>query len=115
MLTTNGKNYIANKFGLNGCYVSSGMNWTYTSGSSIFNDTGGTGQLVSRLVMTSIVDYVTYLGVTYTYSDLKANNDNTNIGLEDVFWIVQNDGSPSTEPKFCVSGCNEINCGFIVS
>jgi len=104
-LTTNGKNYIANKFGSNGCFASSGLSWTYLGTDNVtYAETGATAQLVSRLVMTSIVVSVKINSVTYTYAQLKSNNDNTDVSLTDTQWISQNDGFPSTEPRYCVAG-----------
>lgn len=102
-LTTNGKNYIADKFGIGGCFVSSGISFTYVAGSTTYNDSGGTAQIVSRLVLTAVVSKVTVGGIDYTYAMLKTANDGVDIDLDaDVKgWIVLNDGDPSGEPKYC--------------
>lgn len=101
-LTTNGKNYIANRFGFNNCFAASGISWTgvYTDNTS-FSETGATAQVIGRLIMTALVKQVTVYGITYLYSDLKTANDNTDVTLDDTKWIGSNDGDPSTEPKFC--------------
>ena len=93
VLTLNGKNYIASKFGnSSGCYVKTGLGWTYLGTDNvIYNATGGTSQIVGNLIMTSIIQSVSYLGITYTYAMLKTANDDTDITLDDVLWITQND------------------------
>lgn len=103
-LTTNGKNWIANTFGSGGCYVASGLSWVYRGIDGVdYSETGATSQIVSRLV-SSLVQYVTFGGVNYTYSNLKTNNDNTDADLNDALWIAQNDGSPSGEAQYCAGG-----------
>lgn len=119
MLTTNGKNYIANKFGTGGCFVATGKSWSYLGTDGVtYNESGGTAQIVSRLVMTSLVQSVTVGGVVYTYAALKTANDNTDITLDDASWVASNDGSPAGEAKYCAgtgtgTGTNSItNPGF---
>lgn len=107
-LTTNGKNYIAQKFGISNCFVATGLSWSYLGVDGVtYNDSGGTAQIVSNLVMSSIVQSVTINSVTYTYSTLKTNNDNTDISLTDALWIAQNDGTPTGEVQYCATvACN---------
>lgn len=105
-LTEAGKDYIATNFGLGTpkCYVASGLSWSYlgTDGNT-YPESGGTGQIVSRLVMTALVTSLTISGTTYTYADLKAGNENTDVTLEDAKWIAENDGDPATETQYCIS------------
>jgi len=104
-LTQNGKDYIANNFGLNGCFVASGLSWSYTDvDDNVVSETGGTAQVVSRLVMTALVKSVTINNKTYTYNDLKTANDNKDVTLTDAKWIAQNDGDPDTETQYCAGG-----------
>lgn len=116
MLTTNGKNYIANKFGIGGCFVATGKTWSYRGTDGVtYNESGGTAQIVSRLVMTSLVQSVTVDGVVYTYTALKTANDNTDLTLDDASWVAANDGSPAGEAKYCAgaTATNSItNPGF---
>ena len=103
-LTTNGINYIKNKFGnTSNCFTNAELNWTYTGTDSVvYTETnGGTAQIVSNLVMTSLVQSVTISGITYTYADLKAANDDKDITLDDAKWIAQIDGFPEGENKIC--------------
>ena len=112
-LTENGKKYIATTFGnVSKCYVASGINWSYTgTDSQIYNESGGTAQIVSRLIMTSLVQSVTYNGQNYTYAVLKAANDNTDLTLGDVQWIAQNDGAPAGEAQYCSTvSTGSISC-----
>ncbi|MCK4734747.1 MAG: hypothetical protein KAT65_20000, partial [Methanophagales archaeon] len=100
-----GKDYIATNFGLGTpkCYVASGLSWSYlgTDGNT-YPESGGTAQIVSRLVMTALVTSLTISGTTYTYADLKAGNENTDVTLEDAKWIAENDGDPATETQYCI-------------
>jgi len=113
-LTTNGKNYIGEKFGsASKCYVLSGLNWTTLGTDNIVsNESGGTAQIVSRLVLQQVNQSVTISGITYTYADLKAANDDTDVFLTDAQWITQNDGSTATEPQYCTVPATKgrINC-----
>ena len=105
MLTTSGKDYIATNFGISSCYAASGLSWSYKStGGDTVSETGGTAQIVSRLVMTALVQSVTINGRTYTYSDLKAGNGGQDVTLTDARWIADNDGEPAGEPKYCTGG-----------
>jgi len=113
-LTENGKKYIATTFGnVSKCYVASGINWSYTgTDSQTYNESGGTAQIVSRLIMTSLVQSVTYNEHNYTYAALKTANDNTDIALGDVQWIAQNDGAPTGEAQYCSTALStgSISC-----
>jgi len=104
-LTETGKKYIADKFGSGTpkCYVASGLSWSYlgTDGNT-YTESGGTSQIVSRLVMTALVTSLTIGGNTYTYADLKTGNDNTDVTLSDAQWVAGNDGEPIGEPKYCI-------------
>jgi len=103
-LTENGKNYIATTFGFgtNKCYVGSGLSWSYLgTDNQSYNETGGTAQIVSRLIVTSLVQSITYNGQNYTYAALKAANDNTDLTVSDAQWIAQNDGDIEGEPQYC--------------
>jgi len=101
-LTTNGKNYIAQKFGLSNCYTATGLSWTAVAndGNQV-NETGGTASIVGRLVTTSIYASVIINSVTYTYAQLKTANDNTDLTLTDAQWVAANDGTPTSEAQYC--------------
>jgi len=111
-LTENGKNYIATTFGINKCYAAYGLSWSYLgTDNQSYNETGGTAQIVSRLILTSLVQAVTYNGQNYTYAALKAANNNTDLILSDAQWIAQNDGTPSGEAQYCSTEiCNTPSC-----
>lgn len=104
-LTASGKDYIATNFGSGTpkCYVASGLSWTYlgTDGNT-YSESGGTSQIVSRLVMTALVTSVTIGGNTYTYADLKAGNGGTDVTLDDAKWVADNDGEPTGEAQYCI-------------
>ena len=104
-LTTAGKDYIAREFGINNCYVYSGLSWiTYGTGGTSQNETGGTAKLVSRLVTSGIVRVqVTSPGSgSYTPADLTTNNQNQSADYADASWISNNDGFPSGESQYCI-------------
>jgi hypothetical protein len=104
-LTTNGKNYIAQNFGISNCYAASGLSWTAVANdNSTVNESGGTASIVARLVTTSVykrVDLTSPRTGSYTYATLKQANDNTDVVLTDAQWIAANDGSPTGEAQYC--------------
>ncbi len=104
-LTTNGKNYIAQNFGISNCFVSSGLSWTAVANdNTTVNESGGTASIVARLVTTSVykrVDLTAPRTGSYTYAVLKQANDNTDVTLTDAQWIAANDGSPTGEAQYC--------------
>ena len=105
VLTTTGKNYIADKFGINNCFVYSGLSWTtYGSGGTSQAETGGTAKLVSRLVTSGIVrvQLISPGSGSYTPADLTSNNENQSANYTDVQWINNNDGYPAGETQFCI-------------
>lgn len=101
VLTQNGKDWIAQKFGIDNCYVESGLTWmVYDTQGNSATYSGGTASIVGQLTMTQLIDRIVLNGVTYRYSDLKVANDGQDISYEDVRWIAQNDGSAG-EPQYC--------------
>ena len=112
-LTINGKNYISEKFGnVSKCFVSTGLSWSYLGTDGVtYNETGGTAQIVSRLVMTSLVQSLTTGGQIYTYTILKTNNDNTDVILSDAQAIALEDGDPVGEAQYCYV-CQPPSCSF---
>jgi len=110
-LTTNGKNYIAQKFGLSNCYTATGLSWTAVAndGNQV-NETGGTASIVGRLVTTSIYASVIINSVTYTYAQLRTANDNTDLTLSDAQWVAANDGTPTGEAQYCYTCIPNWTC-----
>ena len=104
-LTTAGKNYIAEKFGINNCMVYTGLSWiTHGSGGTQENESGGTAQIVARIVTSGItrIQITSPSSGSYTLSDLIANNQTQLVDYSDASWISNNDGYPSGEPQYCV-------------
>jgi hypothetical protein len=105
-LTEAGKRYIAENFGVGGCFVHSGLSWTVhaVDGSSL-RETGGTGQVVSR-VISSVTDRVELTSPrtgTYRNTDLVSANDGNSVSLLDVMdYIMLNDGYPEGENQYCI-------------
>ncbi len=118
-LTANGKNYIAQNFGISNCCVATGLSWTAvaTDGSTV-NESGGTASIVARLVTTSVyqrIDLTAPRTGSYTYAALKQANDNTDVTLTDAQWVAANDGTPSGESKYCyTTGCSIPKCNLQV-
>jgi hypothetical protein len=106
-LTNAGKDYIASKFGINNCMVNSGLQWTtYGTGGTSSNESGGTAQIVARLVTSAItrvqITSPSSQGGSYTNTDLVSNNQNQAVTYADASWITNNDGYPSGEAQHCV-------------
>lgn len=116
-LTTNGKNYIAQNFGISNCYVSTGLSWTAVANDgTTVNESGGTASIVGRLVTTSVykrIDLTSPRTGSYTYTALKQANDNTDVDMTDAQWIAANDGTPIGEAQYC-STCQVPICSFQV-
>ena len=105
-LTNAGKDYIASNFGINNCMVNSGLSWTtYGTGGTSSNESGGTAQIVARLVTSAItriqITSPSSLSGSYTNSDLVSNNQNQAVTYADASWITNNDGYPSGEEQYC--------------
>jgi hypothetical protein len=117
-LTTNGKNYIAQNFGISNGYSSSGLSWTAVANDdTTVNESGGTASIVARLVTTSVykrIDLTAPRIGSYTYVNLKQANDNTDVVLTDAQWVAANDGSPAGEAQYYYI-CVTPSCGIIVS
>jgi hypothetical protein len=104
MITTNGKKWIAQYLGINNCFVPSGISWTYYAidGNSL-NESGGTAQLVARLVLstTDRVVITSPVAGTFTYLDLKNANGGQDVTLTDSITIKEEDGDPVSETQYC--------------
>lgn len=110
-LTTNGKNYIAQKFGTSNCFVLTGLTWTaVASDGTQVTENGGTASIIGRLVTTSVYASIIINNVTYTYAQMKTANDNTDMTLTDAQWIAANDGSPAGEAQYCFTCTPNWKC-----
>jgi len=94
-LTINGKDYIAQHFGVSNCFASNGINYTDPEGVSTI---GSTLDVVSTLKMNIGGNARGPSGEVYI--DIP---DWGMIDDEDIIWIGSNDGFPAGEPKYCVS------------
>ena len=111
-LTTNGKNYIANNFGINSCFSGSGLTWIPVDINNIVGapETGSTAQIVARLITTAIYKEIRVTvpaaqAGTYTNALLIAANDEQIINSTDITFINTNDGAPVGEPQYCIGAC----------
>ncbi len=104
-LTVNGKNYIAQNFGISNCFASSGLSWTAVAvDGGTANESGGTASIVARLTYTNVyerIDLTAPRTGSYTYAALKQANDNTDVTTTDAQWIAANDGTPTGEAQYC--------------
>lgn len=103
-LSTAGKDYIAQQFGINDCMVHDGLSWiVHGSGGTQQSETGGTAQLIARLVTSSItsIQMVSPRTGSYTNATLISNNQNQTVDYDDAAWISNNDGNPYGETQYC--------------
>lgn len=120
VLTDNGKEYIAKNFGIGNCFVESGLQWT-SVGYEIttvdadgnvtvheaerVEDTGGTKNLVGRLVNTMVyakIELNQPRTGTFTNAQLVGANDGQIVTLPDVATIGFVDGGVG-ETQYCVT------------
>lgn len=111
-LTSNGRTYIAENFGVNNCFVSTGLAWTVVDiNDNTANESGGTAQIVARLLTPSVYKEIRILtpapqAGTYTNAQLISANDNQVITVSEVSSeIAGEDGDPVTEIQFCTTPC----------
>lgn len=104
-LTTQGKDYIAQKFGINNCMVYEGLTWNSvsTSGQSQ-QESGGTALIVFRLTEAAVdrIELISPSTGTHRSADLTTNNLNQVVEAADASWISNNDGYPAGETQYCV-------------
>ena len=106
-----GIDYICQNFGLNNCCVHQGLSWYYTIEGQDHNETGGTAQVVSRLVL-GLIDSLTMVSPdngTFTQADLNEANGSP-VTLQDAQEITHHD-EPS-EDQWCIGGvptCEELD------
>ncbi len=103
-LTEAGKRYIAENFGIGGCFVYSELTWTRVDKDGETTvETGGTVKLINRLTEPMVVDYIIINSSNYTYAELKAANGNNDIDLDDITWMAEHDGYPPGEDQYCIA------------
>jgi len=103
-LTEAGTRYIAENFGIGGCFVYSELTWTRVDKDGETTvETGGTVKLINRLTEPMIVDYIIINSSNYTYAELKAANGNNDIDLDDITWMAEHDGYPPGEDQYCIA------------
>jgi len=106
MLTNKGIRYICQYFGdVNHCCINAGLSWTYLGTDNVtYSESGGTSQIVARLVMTSLVQSLTMINPargTFTYAQLKAANENNDITLDDAKELLNHD--EPAEVQWCLN------------
>jgi len=111
MLTENGKNWIAENFGVKVddkyCYSYDAPTFYWFDPDTNTEKTGrGTYEAARNLVVAKLVGkedvmYVRIGDKKYYYSDLKAGNDGQDVTLDDLDFIDKNDGYPAGESQYC--------------
>ena len=119
MLTGAGINYICINFGSNDCCVASGLSWVLAGPQGTFQETGGTAQIVARLVVGLFSITMTNPPGTQIYTQARLNEANGSIvTLADAAEITYHDEPnedqwclvPVTPPPTCSDINNEVEC-----
>ena len=113
MLTENGKKWIAQnlgkKIGDRYCFdYNISYYWYNPDTGKEELKTNGTGGMVNILQMAKDLGkeneiYVRIGDKKFYYTDLKMGNDEQDLTLDDVKWVVDHDGYPAGEPQYCYS------------
>ena len=98
MLSATVKNWLAVNAGSSSCFSQSGISYKDPDG---VTRVGGTGDVLNAFVVSNMIgkSYATIIAST-TYASLKVMNGNQDIGISDVTWVYENDGS-GTAAKYC--------------
>lgn len=107
MLTEAGRRYIAANFGINDCWVYSGLTWdVHEEQGTIGHESGGTGLFMSNITCVSTDHIVLKTPRTGTFylSTVEAGNGGNAIVDDDIFEIRDNDGYPAGEAQYCAGG-----------
>lgn len=96
-LTKDGLDYIAKSFGINDCWVDSGLSWASVDhdGNEV-SESGGTKSIVGRLINDTVYAKIKLTSPrtgTYTKSQLISANNNQPVTLPDV---------KNADPNYCV-------------
>jgi uncharacterized repeat protein (TIGR02543 family) len=107
-LNQSGIDYICQNFGdASLCCVRTGLQWRWTDIDGATGDeTGGTAQVVSRLINTMLITKVTMLTPArgdFTYSQLRTANGGADVNLNDCDTILQHDSPPN---QWCYTAQN---------
>lgn len=93
------------------CFVTSGLTYYDSDGVS---HTGGTVDVTSSFLGAHMLGKDTAVIIAgKTYLNMKAANDNTDLVLDDITWVYQNDGHSGTT-AYCYT-CTPIVCSFTVT
>lgn len=98
MLSATVKNWLAVNAGSNSCFSQSGISYKDPDG---VTRVGSTGDVLNAFVVANMIgkNNVTIIAGK-TYASLKVMNGNQDIGISDVTWVYENDGS-GTAARFC--------------
>lgn len=106
MLTTAAKNWLAEHAGLSGCFEFTGISYTDPDGTP---RTGSTGDVFNAFVVAHMIGKDSVIIKDNTnYTQLKAINNNSDMDITDVAFVYNNDGVPSSEPKYCKSVSTDV-------
>lgn len=115
VLTKNGKDYIAKNFGIDNCFVESGLTWTDVGYDTVdangnvvkgerVDSSGGTKNIVGRLINTMVYDKIELTSPrtgTFTNAQLVSANEDQIVTLPDAKTIGLEDGGIG-ESQYCV-------------
>ena len=104
-LTEAGKKYIAENFGIDGCWVYSGLTWdVHGKQGTITPMSGGTGKIMSDLTCVACDHIVLKTPRTGNFylSTVVSENGGYAITDSDIFEIGDNDGYPAGETQYCI-------------
>lgn len=98
MLSATVKDWLAVNAGSGSCFSQSGVNYKDPDG--VFR-TGGTGDVLNAFVVANMIGKGGAIIIANkSYASLKVMNGNQDIGISDVTWVYENDGS-GTAAKYC--------------
>lgn len=120
-LTQNGIDYICQNFGSpQKCVVSAGLWWEWEDiDGNTDTETGGTGQVLSRLIIPQLIVKVTMLTPArgeYYYSDLRTANGGNDVTFNDIDTVMLHDENSgdqwcySAPPPPCSSYITQPTC-----
>ena len=100
MLNTSLKDWLATNAGVSSCFSPTGIQYTDPDGVS---RVGSTGDVINAFIVAHLIGKDNAIIIAGTnYTQLKAINKNDDIGINDVSFVYNNDGSPTSESTYCV-------------
>ncbi len=116
-LTTYTKDWLAINAGSNNCFATAGISYEDPDG---IMRIGSTGDVLNAFFVAHLIGKDTTIIIENTdYFQLKTINGETDLGIDDIGLVYNNDGSPSGETQYCASlpvpPVPELNIGILTS